>query len=285
MTISALSARLVLAVFLVLGALDPLRADTLSGHFYGVDDASGASIEIRPDAEGFVGTFFDAQGNSQQFKADRNGDAAEAVLDMDGRTVLMRVVPLPYGAEVTLVPFDQAGNLVIQAGRRLSFVRTDLTLPQPGPDFIRAPRDDRGRVTANGFLASYQFWDPTGVRNGYLSLPGRSRTMIRLFPAVQLDVIWKLCLAPGADRALAMALRGQGVACTDVIEVIAKAQRSGAFQRYKAEVTAEMAVLRLAVRCAEGYPESKQTCDGAARDLARQAIALDTAATVLGRYR
>lgn len=285
MTIRDLSARIVLAVFLAIGALTPLRADELSGHYYGVDDASGASIEITPDAEGFVGTFFDAHGNSQEFKADRNGDAAEAVLDMDGRTVLMRAVPLPYGAEVTLVPFDEAGNLVMQAGRRLSFVRTELTLPQPGPDFIRAPRDGRGRVTGNGFLASYEFWDPTGVRNGYQSLAERSRTLIRLFPAVQLDVIWKLCLAPRADRALATALRGQGVTCPEVIEGIAASQRSGAFERYKAEVAAEKAILRQVVRCAEGYPESKQTCDGAARDLARQAIALDTAATVLARYR
>ena len=30
-------------------------------------------------------------------------DAAEAVLDMDGRTVLLRMVPLPYGAQVSLV--------------------------------------------------------------------------------------------------------------------------------------------------------------------------------------
>lgn len=286
MVIRDLTASLVLAVFLLLlGAPDRALAQELSGHFYGVDDAVGASIEIRPDPKGFVGTFFDARGNSQDFKADRNGETAEAVLDMDGRTVLMRVVPLPYGADVTLVPFDAAGNLDIQAGRRLNFVRTGLTLPRPGPDFINAPRDASGRVTANGFLASYEFWDPTGVRNGYLSLADRSRTVIRLFPAVQLDVIWKLCLAPGADRALALALRGQGVACPEVIEGIAAAQRSGRFERYKADVAAEMAVLRLTVRCAEGYPESKPACDGAARDLARQAVALDTAATVLSRFR
>lgn len=285
MAIRVLCARIVVAVLLLLGKLAPAGADELSGLFYGVDDASGASIEIRPDPKGFVGTFFDARGNSQEFKADRNGDAAEAVLDMDGRAVLMRAVPLPYGAEVTLVPFDKAGNLLIQEGRRLSFVRKDLSLPQPGPDFIPAPRDDRGRVTANGFLASYEFWDPTGVRNGYLSLADRSRTVIRLFPAVQFDVIWKLCLAPGAERALAGALRGQGVACAEVIEGIATAQRNGRFERYKADVAAEKAVLLLAVRCAEGYPASKETCDGAARDLARQAVALDTAATVLARYR
>lgn len=284
MAMRYLPARLVLTVFLLCCAAAPAAAAELSGMFYGVDDATGASVEIRPDPKGYLGTFFDAYGNSQEFAADRNGDDAEAVLDMDGRAVLMQVTPLPYGAEVTIVPFDDAGNLVIAAGRRLSFVRAGLSLPQPGPEFIPAPRETTGRVTANGFLASFQFWDPTGVRNGYLSLADRSRTVIRLFPAVQLDVIWKLCLAPSADRALATALRGQGVTCPEVVDGIAKALQSGAFERYKAEVAAEMRVLRISIRCAEGFPESKETCDGAARDLARQAVALDTAATVLARY-
>jgi len=285
MIIRDLPAALVLGVFLLLGVAPGAHAEALTGKFYGVDAAAGASIEMRPDKGGFTGTFFDAKGNSQDFKADNNGGTAEAVLGMDGGTVLMRVVPLPFGAEVTLVPFDANGNLVLQRGSRLNFVRAGLSLPQPGTDFISPPHDDRGRVTANGFLASYQFWDPTGVRNGYLSLADRSRTVIRLFPAVQLDVIWKLCLAPGAAQALSIALRGQGVACDEVIAVFAKAQQSSAFERFKDEVGAQSKVLRLTVRCTEGYPESKPACDGAARDLARQAISLDTAATVLSRYR
>ena len=279
------AARLVTTLIVLLGSGAAAAAEELSGFYYGVADATGASIEIRPDSEGFLGTFFDAQGNSQAFEADRAGDIAEAVLDMDGRTVLMRMVPLPYGAEVTIIPFDAAGNLVIAAGRTLGFVRSGLTLPRPGPDFVVAPRDDRGRITANSFLASYEFWRPTGVRNGYLSLPERFRTVIRLFPAVQLDLIWKLCLAPAADRALAIALRGQGVACGEVIEGIAEAQRSGAFVNYKAEVAGQKATLRMTVRCADFYPESKQNCDRAALELGAQAISLETAGTVLARYR
>lgn len=276
--------QLILAVFLLCATLTPALAEGLSGTFYGVDEAAGASIEIRPDPGGFRGTFFDAQGNSQKFSADRNGDAAEAVLGMGGRTVLMRVSPLPFGVEVVVVPFDEAGKLVPAEGWRLSFVRAGLTLPKPGPEFIPPPKGSAGRVTANGFLASYQFWSPTGVRDGYLAMADRSQTLIRLFPAVQLDVIWKLCLAPDGGRALALALRGQGVSCKKVIEGIAAAQRTGAFDRFKAEVAAELGVLRPAVHCAEGFPESKATCDRAARELSKQAISLDTAATVLARH-
>ena len=279
------AARLALALMVLLGSGIPVAAEDLSGSYYGVEEAVGASIEIHPDSDGFQGIFFDTRGSSQKFDADRNGDIAEAVLDMDGRTVLLRMVPLPYGAEVAIIPFDDAGNLMIAVGRILNFVRAGLDLPQPGADFVEAPRDDRGRITANSFLASYEFWHPTGVRNGYISLPERFRTIMRLFPAVQLDVIWKLCLAPTADRALAIAIRGQGVACAEVLEGIASTQRSGTFAAYKAEVMQQKTTLRMTVRCADGYPESKQDCDRAARELSAQAILLDTAGAILARYR
>lgn len=279
------AASLAAALLVLLGSGIATAAEVLSGFYYGVEDAAGASIEIRPDSEGFQGVFFDAGGNSQEFEADRAGDIAEAVLDMDGRTVLMRMVPLPYGAEVTIVPFDDAGNLKFEIGRLLNFVRTGLNLPRPGADFVDAPRDDKGRITANSFLASYEFWRPTGVRNGYISLPGRFRTIMRLFPAVQLDVIWKLCLAPSADKALAIALRGQGVACSEVTDGLAETQRSGTFAAYKEEVMQQKSTLRMTVRCADGYPESKPDCDRAARELSAQAVRLDTAAALLARYR
>ncbi len=206
---------------------------------------------------------------------------------MDQRKVVMRMEPVPYGAKVMLVPVSEAGKLDVAAGRILHFVRKGLDMPEPGEDFFPAPQSPRGAVTTNSFLASYAFWDPVGVRNGYLSLPDHGRTLIRLFPAVQLDVdvIWKLCLAPQADRALATALRGQGVTCPEVLDGIARAQRTGAFDRYKAEVREQRETLRTSVRCADGYPTPKRACDSAARRLSEQAVALDTAATVLGRYR
>jgi hypothetical protein len=277
--------RLMITLVALIGSGISAVAEDLSGHYYGVEDAIGASIEIQPDPKGFIGFFFDARGGSQKFSADRTGDLAEAVLDMDGRTVLMRMAPLPYGAEVAIIPFDGAGNLVMGSSRILNFVRSGLDLPQPGADFVDAPRDDRERISANGFLASYEFWHPTGVRNGYISLPERFRTVMRLFPVVQLDVIWKLCLAPSPDRALAIALRGQGVACPEVIEGIAATQRNGTFTTYKAEVARQKSTLRMTVRCADGYPESKSNCDHAARELSTQAISLDTAGAVLARFR
>ena len=212
-------------------------------------------------------------------------DAAEAVLDMDGRTVLLRMAPLPFGAQVSLVPFDADGRLIIEASRSLGFVREGIQLPEKPADFVAAPQSSGQRIAGNAFLASYQFWEPSGVVNGYMALPDRFRTLIRMFPAVQLDVIWKLCLAPGNQGALGIALRGQGVQCKQVRDTIAKAQRNGRFNAYKSEVEAERRSLHMSVRCADGYVQSKTECDAAAARLAKQAVSLRTARDVLGAYR
>ena len=136
---------------------------------------------------------------------------------------------------------------------------------------------------------------PLRQRKITVSHPGRPPILVRRQETIGgnspegimwcIDVIWKLCLAPDATRALSIALRGQGVSCSEVVEGIAETQKSGAFERYKAEVAQQNATLRLTVRCADGYPESKQNCDRAARELSAQAISLDTAGAVLGRYR
>lgn len=267
------------------GTGDATAQDELRGTFLGVKDAEGARIRISPDSEGFSGTFFDVVGRRQSFEADRVGGAAEAVLDMDGKTVLMRVDPKPYGANVSLIPIDEQGQLQVGSSRLLTFLREGLSLPEVPPDYVAPPTEPGRRVASNSFLASYAFWPPEGVLRAYEDLSSRFTTLMALFPAIQLDVIFKLCQAPNADRALARALRGQGVSCNEVVEGMAEAQRSGRFARFKGEVASEVSTLRTAVRCADGYVATKQECDGASAAVSKQAISLQTSATVLQRYR
>ena len=266
-------------------ALPAQAQDELNGRYLGVEEGQGAAIVIAPDEEGYQGTFFDATGRSQEFEADRVGVIAESVLDMGGQTVLIRIQPRPYGAEVSLIPFDAEGRLVFAAARELAFLREGLTLPEPPPDYVNPPPDQRNRLAATSFLVSYAFWSPDGVLNGYMSLAPRSRTLLRLFASIQLDVIFKLCLADQSDAALSIALRGQGVTCDEVIQGMAAAQRSGRFEQFKQAVAAERATLRTSMRCADNYVESKETCDAVAADVSRQAVSLQTAATVLQAYR
>lgn len=269
----------------LLAPMIALAADELNGTYLGVDEAEGARIQIAPDAGGYQGTFFDAKGSSQGFQADNVEAGAEAVLDMDNRTVLMRMVALPFGAQVQLIPFGADGALDFGSARVLAFLREGVTLPEQPDHFIPAPSRMGEKVSANAFVESYQFWEPEGVVNGYLGIPERYRTMMRMFAAVQLDVIWKLCLASDGDRALATALRGQEVACPDVVETVSNLQRRGRFDSYKAEVDEQRKALQTSIQCADGYRISKAACDAAARRLADAATSLETAGQVLRKYR
>lgn len=270
---------------LFLTGLSARAADKLDGRYVGIDDATGASIEITADEEGYTGTFFDKHGNSQEFEADDIDNAAAAVLDMDGRAVLLRMVPLPYGAQVTLVPFDAEGRLVRSSTLLLAFVREGVRLPKMPKGFTVAPRSNCTRVAAFSFLVSYEFWNPDGVRDGYKCLPERARTLMQMFPAVRLDVIWKICLSSNNREALARALRGTAVSCDQVRKSIDGMQRSGRFEAYKKEVKRERDSLAMSIRCAEGYPETRGNCERAAKFLAQKAQELTGPAEVMKRFR
>lgn len=277
---------LCVVVLWLLGTGAALAADKLNGRYFGIDDATGASITIRPSGSGYTGTFSDAQGNSESFKAEAIDDVAETDLLMDRRVVLVRMSPLPYGIQVTIVPYKDAdGALDIDASRSAFFLREGVKAPKAPADFVAAPRAGCQRVAAYSFMVSYEFWPPAGVMNGYLCLPERARTLMRFFPAIKLDVVWKVCLAPDNRAALSRALRGTGLDCKTVIAALAGIQRRNQFDRYKQEVAVERKVMTMAMRCGEGYPETKQNCDWAAREMSKAALSLRTPSDVLRNYR
>lgn len=264
------------------------EAAALDGRLRGAGAAEGAVIEIAPagsdPSEGYRGRFLDAAGRVQAFEADAIPGGARAVLDMGSGTTILQIEARPFGAEVTLIPIGPDGVVDLREAEVLAFLREGLDIPEPPEGFVPPP-GAREAVTANGFLASYEFWAPAGVRDGYLALSERYRRLIRLFPAVQLDVIWKLCLAEDAAQAQAIALRGEPVSCPDVTAVLARAQATGRFDTYKAEVAAERESLRTAMRCADNYVMPRETCARASRALAEAATRLETTAGVLARYR
>lgn len=270
------------AAALVLGpGAGPAAAQiVLDGTYRGMGDAAGKVLEIQPDPGGFTGRYRGA-GIDARFEADRRGDQAEAVLDIAGRTMLVQITPLPFGAEVAYIPFAPDGTLELEGATLETFLRDGLALPETPQGFVPAPRDTRLQVAGNAFLASYEFWRPVGVRNGYLALAPRNRTLIRLFPAVQLDIIWKLCLAPRAEEALALALKGEGVDCAPVIDAVASAQAGGRFDAYKARVAEAREAAITAVRCAEKYVMPADVCARSARRIAEAAVSMRTAATAL----
>lgn len=268
-----------------LAASDARAVDKLEGRYVGIEDAEGAVIEIEPDPEGYTGTFYDRHGTSQEFLADAIGKGAAAVLDMDGRTVVMRMMPHPNGAQVTLVPVDETGKLLTGSATILGFLREGSRLPRIPDGFTKAPPDTCTRIAAYSFMASYALWEPKGVLNGFRCLPERTRTLLIFFPAVRLDIIARICQATGSGATLARALRKSSVSCDGVTSGVAAMKGNGRYGSFQEAVKRERDSLILSIRCAEGYPETRENCRAASRQLSRNAAEARTPAMVLQQFR
>lgn len=281
-----LPALTLLWALLQLPAGPAVAQEVLDGTYRGIGDATGQVLVLAPDPGGFTGELTTPDDGAQPVLADRIGIQAEAVVDLAGRTHFMQVTPEPHGAEVVFVPYDEETGLLISDGAVLhTFVREGWEMPVAPRAFVRPPTNPRLQIAGNSFLNSYPYWRPSGVVAGYMALPERMRTLMRLYPAVQLDVIWKLCLAPESDRALAEALPGAGVDCATVVAGLDGAQRSGGIDAYRDAVRDERRALQTAVLCADGYRMTERDCTTAAERLSNAAISLETPASVLSRYR
>jgi len=259
--------------------------DVLDGRYFGIEDADGLLLEIHPDDEGFSGTLSDALGAGQSFGADDVGGSAEAVIDMNGRAAFVRISPVPVGVTFAWTPIDPDGAMLSEETRILAFLREGTALPDLPEFYVDPPTRPGALVSGNSFLLSYEFWPPDGLVRGFEALPGKYRALMRMFPLVQLDVIWKLCLASDGGQAQARALRGQGLSCATVTAQFAAMQRDDRFTRFKDNLAAEKDVFIAVVRCADAYPMTKQQCDAASRQLAERAVSMQTAASALARYR
>ena len=289
MTIASIARRglalAALAVLTIAGAAGAAPSVILEGSYRGTGEAEGLAFEIAPDPGGFRGTWRGASG-AQAFLADRVGDVAEAVIDRGDETVLLRIAPQPYGAEAVLIPFLEDGRLDTARGRLLAFLGEGVRSARLPEGHALAPTGTRqGRITGTTFLRSYRWWRPPGVALGYLALSRDHRTLIRLFPAVQLDLIWKLCLASRADRAQGAVLRGADLGCADVTRGIAAAQAAGRYRAYRDAVAEARESLIVAMRCAQNERMAEGVCARSAERLAGAATSLETPASILARFR
>ena len=282
MTVFRLLARLT-ALALTLWAQAALAQ--LEGAYLGLGAAAGWRLEIAAQGDAYAVALTGPDGERRAFPADRLGDGAEGVATLASGEALVRIAPQAVGVRVVAIPFD--GVRTLDAGRTetLAFRREDVALPQQPKRFLPAPTGPVRAFDARAFVESYPFWEPQGALWAYEALEPRHRTVIRLFALVQADLLWKLCQSPQRGAGLAEALRGQGVVCADVVNAVAAAQAGGAFDRFKADVAQERALLVATLDCGDKYVAHGPGCADAARETARRAVSMETAATVLRRYR
>ena len=264
--------RLIAAWFalFVMFAVPAQAQQGLDGTYTGLDEARGLTIQLR----GTGGRISAADGSGQAINGRMQNGSVLTDLIFRGQRGTARLTPKSLGLGFVWSP-QAGGNEVVFA-----FKRQGLETPPPPAGFIPEPPRGTRNVEPASFLASYEFWSPDTVAGVYDGIEEQYRALIRLFPAVQTDLIWKLCQSRSTARELGEAMRGEGVTCGQIDKRMKEAQQTDAFNRFKRRVHSERADAMLAVECARGIHVAS-TCIDAARRTQRAASSLETVKTVL----
>lgn len=276
--------RFVTALLCLLAFAVPAAAD-LAGAYKGVAGASGMRLQFVREGDVYQGLFADRSGASHVFEAEVLDSGAETVLEIDGRRLFVRFTPEGAGVQMVTVPFDAEGALAPRNAQSLVFLDEAMELPPVPTRYVDPPQSPGGTIDPEAFVESYAYWPADGVAYGYGMVRDRYRTLIRLHPLVQADILWKMCQSRAAPAGLAEALRGQGVDCQAVLSAIGAAMEAGEpFNRFKRDVLAEKRELTEAIRCSIDYRRNGAACRASGARVAQAAVSLETVKTVLSRY-
>lgn len=263
-----------------------ISAAALEGEFKGLDEADGATLRLdAPRGDRQSGVYIDQFGQRGVFTGNVFPDGVEAKFPIGGGTLYMRAIEHPSGAVVVIIPVGASGVAHASQTRTYGFVRKGVQGPDDRPYLVPEPRKAGEPIDAVAFVQSYEFWSPEGVGRGYIGVLPRYRSVIALFPALQTDIIWKLCSQKaGAAPGLGEALRGQGVTCSDVLGAISAAQSRGRYTDYKRAVAADRQIAFEAISCARRIG-TRSRCEQVAKLTSEAAVSMESAATVVAKYR
>ncbi|MDF2233044.1 hypothetical protein P2H44_10820 [Albimonas sp. CAU 1670] len=268
----------------------PVRADDspvrdLQGRYVGIGPARGMQVEITDVGRKPAGKFHDSNGVEADIGGGWKEGGLEALLNFPGRPVFVRMTPSALGMQMAVLPLDPEGKPLREQARVLAFLREGIETPEQPALYQDPPKRAGSEIDPDVFLASYQFWPPEGVANGFDNIGPRYRTILRMFPQIHADVLWKLCQAQTQRGLLAEALRGQGAGCADIEKTVARLQSAGRFSDWKAAVDREIGQLMPAVQCSRGYIVKESVCGPASQRVAKAATSLETLGTLLAQWR
>lgn len=261
-----------------------LTADPILGDYVGLDGAQSMVLAVHPrESGGYAVVFRPAlEGQVYAIEAERVAQGAvEGAVDWRGGSGVMRVAQRGPGVIMTWAPLGAQGEPDRSRVQSFAFVRRGVELP--GASRVAAPR--RGEKTSPAvFFAGYEFWEPAAVEIGYENLNDADRALMRMFPLVQTDVLWKMCGAPSGGEGLPEALRGQSVTCAEIAQAVAAGQASGRFNAFKQQTATQRGEALKAIECGRGlYREGE--CAAAARRTQEIALSLQTVAGALQALR
>ena len=265
----------------------PAAAEVMGGYF-GIDQAAGMKLDFADGRRGLDVTLTMPNGERREFTATRLPTGAEALVDEPGGKAIYVFTAEPLGLSFVMAPLG-ADDLPDPARTvAFLFLKDGVAAPPRPARYVEPPAGPGGTIDPRAFVESYAFWPSRNVAWGYEMVRGRYRTLIRLHPVVQADILWKLCRANAAPEALAEALRGQGVGCDDVLGAFGRMLRPGGpvepFNAVRRDVEAQKAALVEAIHCSIDYRRNDPECRRAGARVAVAATSLETVKSVLDRY-
>ncbi|MEX2517800.1 MAG: hypothetical protein WD969_00540 [Paracoccaceae bacterium] len=276
-----------LALIALFSLSRPAMAE-LSGVYIGLDESQGARLQFQPGGNRLQVSLTGLPGAPSSFSADKLETGAEATVNADGRKLTYVFTEEALGVSLIIFPLDAKGLPIAAETVAYGFVREGLSPPPRPARYVDPPEGPGGTIDPRAFVESYAFWPSRNVAYGYGMVRGRYRTLIRLHPVVQADILWKLCRADASSAALADALRGQGVGCDAVLAAFGRMLKPGGavakFNAFRRDVEAQKAALVEAIVCSVDYRRSDPDCKRAGARVAKAAVSLETVKTVLSRY-
>lgn len=280
--------RIILTFLTFLLAVSPASAE-LRGVFNGIEAASGMRLEFGAGADesAVQGVLRDRDGAVRPFDVDLLDNGGEATIERGEQRIYTLFVEEPLGLTVVFIPLGEDDELMTQRTEAMVFLKEGVTPPPRPARYVPPPDGPGGTIDPQAFVESYAFWPSANVGYGYEMVRGRYRTLIRLHPIIQADVLWKMCRSQTSPTGLAEALRGQGVNCQDVLSAFQRIISNGGVQtynRFRADLDAERAALVEAIRCSIDYRRNDPECTASGAAVAQRAVSLQTVKTVLSRY-
>lgn len=262
-----------LAFFALTGAA---QAD---GVYLGLGPAEGMRLRL----DGGSGAITTPEGVRKRFDLSAVGAAREGAIDTGGGDRLyIHLSENGPAIEAVLAPLSPEGAM--DAGRAEFFPFLKQGTPVPERPLAPPQRGARA-IEPRGFVSSFPYWSAAAAARGYALLEPRWRSVIKLFPHVQAELIWRVCRGGARGASVGEALAGQGLSCKTALSAVSRAQSSGKLGRFRDAAAQERRTLLTVLDCGEDLTRTRADCEAASRETSRRALSMETAGTVLGRYR
>lgn len=275
------------AAMATISGANPAFAE-LKGSYRGVDDAEGMTLVFSGGGGALSGRITGGKAGDVSFSGGALETGAEAKGKWRGKDAYMIFTEEPLGVSLVVVPLGPGDVALTGETEAMVFIREGVVAPPRPARYVPPPAGPGGTMDPRAFVESYAFWPSLNVAYGYDMVRGRYRTLIRLHPVVQADILWKLCRANESSTALAEALRGQEVTCNDVLSAIGRMVKPGGsiepFNRFRKDVEEQKAALVEAIVCSIDYRRNDPECKIAGARVAQAAVSLETVKSVLSRY-